>query len=153
MTPEFCPLRRKILRRVVLRRVIQCTTLSSQPSHLFNQIRYGSLATGEVKEKWISAFKGKPARHIAFLPAIHCALALAYRPNNRHLADPVSRQQHNPRSPDQLLRRQSPDPLASTHDTEPTLTPHVGGKRFSNAHLCRAECEVRFNASLFLTDD
>jgi len=48
---------------------------------------------------------GKPARHIAFLPAAHCALALAHRPNDRHLADPVSRQQHNPRSPDQLLRR------------------------------------------------
>src|SRR6202040_4185704 len=48
---------------------------------------------------------GKPARHIAFLPAAHCALALAHRPNDRHLADPISRQQHNPRSPDQLLRR------------------------------------------------
>jgi len=42
---------------------------------------------------------------------------------------------------------------ASTHDTEPTLTPQVGGKRFSNAHLRHAECEVRFDASLFLTDD
>src|SRR5260370_623157 len=48
---------------------------------------------------------GKSTRHIASLPTVHCPLAFAHRPNDRHLAGSSRRHQYNPRSPDQLLRR------------------------------------------------
>ena len=89
------PMRRR------LRRLVQ-GLMHNPLDHLGAQRRLAS------RSRRIAAQSGDAFGKVALLPAPHRHLTFADQPDDRHRADPVSRQQHYPCPPNQLLRRVPP---------------------------------------------